>query len=123
MDGNLARFGFEYSPLYAGDVADVVALKGVVGFAPHVVLFYIGLDQAVPVLYVEENKLGMVSDSEVIDNAVRKVLSEYEKSVSDYKNGNQKILGFFVGKIMKILGGKADPRIVNERLLHWLSQS
>ena len=75
-----------------------------------------------PAAYVEENKLGMVSDSTVIDNAVRTVLSENEKSVIDYKNGNQKVLGFFVGRIMKILGGKADPKIVNERLLHWLSQ-
>ena len=70
-----------------------------------------------PASYVEENRLGMVSDTEVIDAAIRTVLSENEKSVSDYKSGNQKVIGFFVGRIMKILGGKADPKLVNERLL------
>ena len=75
-----------------------------------------------PAEYVKENKLSMVSDSELIDKAVQTVLSENEKSVIDYKNGSQKVIGFFVGRIMKILGGKADPKIVNERLLYWLSQ-
>ncbi|MCL2319664.1 MAG: Asp-tRNA(Asn)/Glu-tRNA(Gln) amidotransferase subunit GatB [Treponema sp.] len=75
-----------------------------------------------PAAYVEENKLGMVSDTGVIDKAIREVLAENEKSVAEYKNGNQKITGFFVGRIMKTLGGKADPKVVNERLLHWLSQ-
>jgi len=75
-----------------------------------------------PASYVEENKLGMISDNETIDRAVKTVLSENEKSVNDYKNGNQKVTGFFVGKIMKSLGGKADPALVNERLIYWLSK-
>ena len=75
-----------------------------------------------PAAYVEENSLGMVSDSSLIDQAIRTILSENEQSVNDYKNGNQKVIGFFVGKIMKALGGKADPKIVNQRLLQWLSR-
>ena len=74
-----------------------------------------------PEKYVEENKLVMVSDTEVIDKAIKAILSENEESVIDYKNGNQKVIGFFVGRIMKTLGGKADPKIVNERLIHWLT--
>jgi len=70
-----------------------------------------------PAAYIEENKLGMVSDSGLIDKTIRAILSENEESVHDYKNGNQKVFGFFVGKVMKSLGGKADPKIVNERLL------
>jgi len=75
-----------------------------------------------PSSYVEENKLAMLSDTTLIDDAIRAVLAENEKSLSDYKNGNQKVLGFFVGRIMKALGGKADPKIVNERLLYWLGK-
>ena len=82
-------------------------------------VFEEGID---PASYVEENKLGMVSDSALIDRAIRAVLDENRESVNDYKNGNKKVIGFFVGRIMKNLEGKADPKIVNERLLYWISK-
>ena len=74
-----------------------------------------------PAAYIEENRLGMVSDTEVISSAVREVLAENEKSVTEYKSGNQKVVGFFVGKVMKKLEGKADPKIVNALLVEQLS--
>ena len=76
-----------------------------------------------PAAYVEENKLGMVSDTDVIGKTVREVLSENEESVAEYKKGNQKIIGFFVGKVMKKLEGKADPKIVNKLLMEYLAKS
>ncbi|MDR0310507.1 MAG: Asp-tRNA(Asn)/Glu-tRNA(Gln) amidotransferase subunit GatB [Acidobacteriota bacterium] len=75
-----------------------------------------------PAAYVEENRLGMVSDADVIRKAVLEVLSEDEKSVNEYKGGNQKVLGFFVGKVMKKLDGKADPKIVNALLAEHLAK-
>jgi aspartyl-tRNA(Asn)/glutamyl-tRNA(Gln) amidotransferase subunit B len=75
-----------------------------------------------PAAYVEENKLGMVSDTDLISSAVREVLAENEKSVNEYKGGNQKVVGFFVGKVMKKLEGKADPKIVNELLVEHLGK-
>ena len=70
-----------------------------------------------PKIYIEENKLGMVSDHSVIGTAIQSVLTENAQSIEDYKNGNKKILGFLVGQIMKKLGGKADPHIVNSLLM------
>ena len=75
-----------------------------------------------PVTYVEENKLGMVSDESVISEAVKSVIEANAKSVEDYKNGNTKILGFLVGQIMKKLGGKADPQLINSILLASISK-
>ena len=74
-----------------------------------------------PELYVKENSLGMVSESGVIEEAVRAVLAENEKEALAYKNGNQRLLAFFVGQTMKKLGGKADPKIVNELIAKYLS--
>ena len=74
-----------------------------------------------PAAYVEENRLGMVNDSDIIDQTIKDLLAVNTESVNEYKNGNKKVLGFFVGRVMKNLGGKADPKIVNERLLYWLS--
>jgi len=70
-----------------------------------------GLD---PVAYVEENQLGMVSDSGTIQKAVDEVLAANAKSVDEYRSGNEKVLGFLVGQTMKKLGGKADPQAVNK---------
>ncbi len=74
-------------------------------------IFEEGID---PEAYVRENQLGMVSDSGVIDGMIQAVIGENEKVVSDYKNGNKKLFAFLIGQVMKKLGGKADPKLVNE---------
>jgi aspartyl-tRNA(Asn)/glutamyl-tRNA(Gln) amidotransferase subunit B len=81
-------------------------------------VFEEGID---PAAYAEEHKLGMVSDTALIDETVQAVLAENEKSVLEYKDGNQKVIGFLMGQAMRKLGGKADPAVVNERLMYWLS--
>ena len=40
---------------------------------------------------------------------------------SAFRNGKEGLLGFFVGQVMKETGGKADPRVVNERVRAKLS--
>ncbi|MDD4772735.1 MAG: Asp-tRNA(Asn)/Glu-tRNA(Gln) amidotransferase subunit GatB [Eubacteriales bacterium] len=76
-----------------------------------------------PAAYVKENKLGMVSDTDQIGEIIRQVLEEEADSVSDYKNGNQKVYGFLVGRVMKKLAGKADPQVVNKLLAEMLAQN
>jgi aspartyl-tRNA(Asn)/glutamyl-tRNA(Gln) amidotransferase subunit B len=73
-----------------------------------------------PESYVKEQGLGMVSDTGVIENAIREALEENPKAVGEYKAGNQKVAGFLVGKVMQKLGGKADPQIVNKILAGYL---
>ena len=79
-------------------------------------------DNIDPVAYIEENQLGMINDMEVISATVKSVLIENSKSVEEYKNGNQKIIGFLVGQTMKKLGGKGDPQKINSILNEALSQ-
>jgi len=69
-----------------------------------------------PEKYVEENGLGMVSDTGLLDSAIREVLENNEKSVNEYKGGSQKVFGFLVGQVMKKTQGKADPQTVNKLL-------
>ncbi|MCL2069321.1 MAG: Asp-tRNA(Asn)/Glu-tRNA(Gln) amidotransferase subunit GatB [Oscillospiraceae bacterium] len=70
-----------------------------------------------PEAYVKEQGLLMVSDTGVIENAVQQALAENQKSVEEYKAGNEKVVGFLMGQVMKKLGGKADPQIVNKLLV------
>ena len=72
--------------------------------------------------YVKENALGMVSDTGLLDSVIREVLEANEKTVNQYRAGNQKVLGFFVGQVMKKTAGKADPGSVNEILVRMLNE-
>jgi len=69
-----------------------------------------------PDAYVKEHGLGMVGDTGAIEAAVKEAVAENPKSAGEYKGGNQKVLGFFVGKVMRKLGGKADPKLVGRLL-------
>ncbi len=80
-------------------------------------------DSIDPEAYVRENALGMVSNTELIEQALREVLAQNANTVAEYKAGSQKVFGFLVGQTMKKLGGKADPQIVNRLLADFLAQS
>ncbi|MCL2046737.1 MAG: Asp-tRNA(Asn)/Glu-tRNA(Gln) amidotransferase subunit GatB [Oscillospiraceae bacterium] len=74
-----------------------------------------------PAAYVSEHGLGMVADTGLLDNAIKEVVAENEKSVADYHSGKDKALGFLVGQVMRKTQGKADPQAVNEMLLKELN--
>mgnify|MGYP005699960769 CR=1 FL=1 len=71
--------------------------------------------------YIEEKGLVQLSDSSQIEGLIQKVLDENPKMVEQYKQGKDKLFGFFVGQVMKISNGKANPKMVNEILKSKLS--
>jgi aspartyl-tRNA(Asn)/glutamyl-tRNA(Gln) amidotransferase subunit B len=69
-----------------------------------------------PEAIVREKGLVQVTDADAITEAVKQVLAEHPKEVSDYKAGKSKLFGFFVGQVMRATRGKANPKMVNEIL-------
>ena len=69
-----------------------------------------------PETIVNEKGLVQITDSGAIEAVVSRVISNCPKEVEAYKKGKTKLLGFFVGQVMKETGGKANPKIVNELL-------
>ena len=65
---------------------------------------------------VEEKGLFRVSDEQAIREIVDKVIAEHPKEVKRYQGGKKQILGFFIGQVMKLSGGKADPKVA-QRIL------
>jgi aspartyl-tRNA(Asn)/glutamyl-tRNA(Gln) amidotransferase subunit B len=57
-----------------------------------------------------------VSDVTALDPVIDEIVAANAGEVAAYRNGKEGLLGFFVGQVMKATGGKADPRVVNERL-------
>jgi aspartyl-tRNA(Asn)/glutamyl-tRNA(Gln) amidotransferase subunit B len=74
-----------------------------------------------PGQYVEQKGLKQVTDTSAIEAIVDEVLARSETQVAQYKEGNMKVLGFFVGQVMKESRGKANPKLVNEILKEKLS--
>jgi aspartyl-tRNA(Asn)/glutamyl-tRNA(Gln) amidotransferase subunit B len=65
---------------------------------------------------VEEKGLKQITDTGAIEAAVDTVVADNPDQVADFKGGNEKAIGWFVGQVMKATGGKANPKMVNELL-------
>ncbi|MFL5933679.1 MAG: Asp-tRNA(Asn)/Glu-tRNA(Gln) amidotransferase subunit GatB [Gaiellaceae bacterium] len=62
-----------------------------------------------------------IADVGALDPVIDRILSENVQQVAAYRGGKEGLLGFFVGQVMKETGGKANPKVVNERLREKLS--
>jgi aspartyl-tRNA(Asn)/glutamyl-tRNA(Gln) amidotransferase subunit B len=69
-----------------------------------------------PARIVEEQGLVQVSDSGAIEPLIDEILAANAAQVEQYRGGNEKVFGFFVGQVMKASKGKANPALVNELL-------
>ena len=65
---------------------------------------------------VERRGLRQVVDAGAIDAAIDAVLARHADKLAEYRSGKDKLFGFFVGQVMKTMGGKGNPALVNEAL-------
>jgi len=65
---------------------------------------------------IEERGLVQVSDTSEIDALIDDVIASNPDQVANYRAGKEALLGFFVGQVIKASKGKANPKVVNERL-------
>ena len=65
---------------------------------------------------VEEQGLKQESDTGAIEKVIAEVMAANEDKVAQYRDGKDKLFGFFVGQTMKAMQGKANPQVVNELL-------
>ncbi len=75
-----------------------------------------------PKAVVEEKGFKQISDAGSLVPLVEQILDENPKSVSDFKSGKKKALGFLVGQIMKETKGQANPGLVNQLLTEALEK-
>ncbi len=69
-----------------------------------------------PKKIVEEKGLKQESDPKTLEALIDKVIDNNRDKAIEYKSGKEKLFGFFVGQVMKVSGGKANPQLVNEIL-------
>lgn len=73
-------------------------------------------EQGNPDDIIEQKGLRQITDSSAIEPIIDEVLAKSSAQVEQYKNGQTKVFGYFVGQIMKATQGKANPQQVNEIL-------
>jgi aspartyl-tRNA(Asn)/glutamyl-tRNA(Gln) amidotransferase subunit B len=74
-----------------------------------------------PAKIVEDKGLTQITDTGEIEGIIDQIITDNPKQVEQFKSGNEKIAGWFVGQAMKASGGKANPQAVNEILKKKLS--
>jgi aspartyl-tRNA(Asn)/glutamyl-tRNA(Gln) amidotransferase subunit B len=63
--------------------------------------------------YLEQK---VVADASELDPIIERIIEANPGQAQQFRSGKEGLLGFFVGQVMKETGGKADPRVVNERV-------
>jgi aspartyl-tRNA(Asn)/glutamyl-tRNA(Gln) amidotransferase subunit B len=109
----------EDSPVSAVDLARLLALveKGVVSGKIAKTVFDEMAQTAKPATQiVKEKGLVQITDTGALVDVILKIISNHPREVAAYKNGKTKLLGFFVGQIMKETRGQANPKVVNDIL-------
>lgn len=109
----------EKSPVPAAELGALVRLidedkiSGKQGKDVLVEMFQTGKSAAA---IVEEKGLVQVSDTGEIDRVIDEVMAANPVQLEQYRSGKETLFGFFVGQVMKVSKGKANPKVVNERL-------
>jgi aspartyl-tRNA(Asn)/glutamyl-tRNA(Gln) amidotransferase subunit B len=112
----MKRDGLELPPLSAARLAELLravergAISGTA--AKRVFEELVANDRPVAEI-IQDRGLGQVSDEDAIASAIDRVLAENPAEVERYRAGRTQLMGFFVGQVMKAMGGRANPQVVN----------
>ena len=75
-----------------------------------------------PLEIAESNNLIQDSDSDSILTFIEEVIKQHSDEVERYKNGEKQLVGFFMGQLMKVSKGKADPKAANQLMRETLDK-
>lgn len=109
----------DQSPVSAARLAELLTLMEtnvISGKIAKIVFDEMVVSGKSPKAIVEEKGLVQVTDTSAIAAAVDRVIAASPGEVEKYKAGNVKLMGFFVGQVMKETKGKANPGMVNQLL-------
>ncbi len=109
------------SPEYLGKLIHEIDQGQISGKMAKVIFQDMWSDPRDPLEIIKEKGLVQISNTSEIEKIVDQVLKLNSSAVAEYRSGKIKLLGFFVGAIMKETKGKANPEIVNEILNKKLS--
>ena len=121
---NANKLNFTELPFLPKDLAEMImliSLGKISGKIAKEILPDLLKDGGSPELIIDERGLGMISDPTILSEMVDKLMANHPAEVEAFRGGKKKLQGFFVGQLMKITSGKADPKLANQILSKKLS--
>ena len=104
------------SPNYLNELVELIENKTISGKIAKDVFEIMFDTSKSPKVIVKEKGLEQVTDDSAIEVFVDQVINENNDKVKEYLSGKDKLFGFFVGQVMKVSQGKANPGLVNKIL-------
>ena len=118
--GNVSPAASPLSPALLAELLDLVkndVISGKIGKEIFPEIFQRALS---PKSYVEEKGLVQISDAGALGATIDGIVARFPKEVEEYRNGKEKLMGFFVGQAMKETKGTANPKLLNQILVERL---
>lgn len=103
-------------PMQIGQLVDLIdneTISGKIAKDVFAEMYKTGED---PEVIVKRLDLGQLADPDAIGKIIDQILVDNPDNVLAYKSGKDKLFGFFVGQVMKVSQGKANPDMVNDIL-------
>jgi aspartyl-tRNA(Asn)/glutamyl-tRNA(Gln) amidotransferase subunit B len=106
----------KFTPEHLGELINLILAGTISGKIAKAVFEDMLAEGKAPGQIVKDKNLVVINDAGAIEAFVKEVLEKNPDSVAAYKGGKVKLMGFFVGQVMKSSGGKAGPEQVNQLL-------
>ena len=106
-----------FTPKHLADLIQMVEKKEVSAQNAKKVFEKVFDEDIEPVSYIEEHGLKIVEDTGLLNDILQKIMDENPGPLAELLGGKEKVFGFFVGKMMRELKGKASPDAVREALV------
>ena len=116
---NKHQLDIENSPISANDLSQLIARIGddtISGKIAKDVFKAMWEGEGSADVIIESKGLKQVTDTGAIEAIIDEIIANNAPQVEQFKSGNEKILGFFVGQAMKASQGKANPKLLNQLL-------
>ena len=114
---NKEGLDFETSPISAEQLGELITLidaEVISGKMAKSVFEEMFATSKSPKAIVEEKGLKQLSNDDEISSIIRELFDSNPSKLAEYLGGNDRLHGFFVGQVMKVTGGQANPKKVNE---------
>jgi aspartyl-tRNA(Asn)/glutamyl-tRNA(Gln) amidotransferase subunit B len=116
---------FEELKIPASQIAKLIQLiedgKISFGIAAHQVFPQLVKEPLLPLeAFIQENGLGLETSVTHIDSLIQEALEKHAQKITEFKKGKKGLISLFVGEVMKLSKGKADAKIVTEKILEKL---
>lgn len=116
---NLSEFRIE--PLRLVELVNLISSGSISGKIGKEIFAQMLLSDLTPTEIVERDGLLQISDENELAKIIKKLLDENQEQVNEFISGKEKVIGFFVGRVMRETKGKANPASVNNILLELLN--